>query len=147
MDPKAFQKLVEQAKADPKFFHALVFDTEKVLPSLDFLDQDTKAALVANRPEDVIGRLVSGPPGCDVTCTSSCGGTCAESCGYTTNLQDALRARTGFRLRPPVLTDLDATGGCDVTCTSSCGGTCGSSCGYTTNLSDLVGSLRLRGIR
>lgn len=50
MDPKAFQELVNLAKAEPEFFHALVFDVEKVLSSLNDLDPAAKAALVANKP-------------------------------------------------------------------------------------------------
>ncbi|MCK5507546.1 MAG: hypothetical protein KAI50_03380 [Desulfobacterales bacterium] len=87
MDAKALQRLVAQAKEEPKFFHALVFDTENVLSKLDYLDRETKAALVAISPEEVIATIGGEVMGCDVTCTSSCGVTCNKSCGYTTNLQ------------------------------------------------------------
>lgn len=88
MDPKALQKLVEQAKNDPKFFHALVFDTESVLKQLDYLDRESKAAMVAISPEQILAAIGGERAGCDVTCTSSCGATCNQSCGYTTNLTD-----------------------------------------------------------
>jgi hypothetical protein len=57
MDRKSLQKLVEQAKNDPKFFHALVFDTESVLTQIDYLDRRTKSALVGISPEEVIATI------------------------------------------------------------------------------------------
>lgn len=57
MDPKTLQKLVEQARNDPQFFHALVFDTESVLKQIDYLDRAAKAALVAISPEEVIATI------------------------------------------------------------------------------------------
>jgi hypothetical protein len=130
MDSDAVNELVERARSDPEFFHALVFKTEEVLSSLENLDRRSKANLVAISPEDFIGRLIGDVAGCDVTCTSSCGATCGSSCGYTTNF--TLRPEEIFANRARPVGDLRA--GCDVTCTSSCGATCGSSCGYTTNL-------------
>ncbi len=58
MDTKSMNKLVERAKDDPKFFHALVFDPESVMSELDYLDRGAKSALLGNSPEDVISGLI-----------------------------------------------------------------------------------------
>lgn len=57
MDRNSLKRLVEQAKSDPRFFHALVFDTESVLTQLDYLDRPTKAALVRISPEEAIATI------------------------------------------------------------------------------------------
>jgi hypothetical protein len=57
MDRNALHKLVEQARNDPKFLHALVFDTESVLKQIDYLDRGTKAALVRISPEEAIAAI------------------------------------------------------------------------------------------
>ena len=57
MERHGLQKLVEQARNDPKFLHALVFDTESVLKQIDYLDRGTKAALVRISPEEKIAAL------------------------------------------------------------------------------------------
>lgn len=57
MDRNALQKLVEHARKDPQFFHALVFDTESVLTQLDYLDRGAKAALVGSTPEEVLATI------------------------------------------------------------------------------------------
>lgn len=57
MDRNALQKLVDQARQDPKFFHALVFNTESVLKQIDYLDRGTKSALVEISPEKVIATI------------------------------------------------------------------------------------------
>lgn len=57
MDHKQLQKLVDQARKDPKFFHALVFDAESVLKDIDYLDRSTRGKLVANNPEEVIAGI------------------------------------------------------------------------------------------
>ncbi len=127
MDPKNFQKLVEAAKKDSKFFHELVFNTEKVVSKLDYLDRKSKGALVAIDPEEVIARLVGEIAACGNTCTSSCKNTCGKSCGFTTNLvpdEPVLAA---------VQPDFGPVAACGNTCTSSCKNTCGKSCGFTTN--------------
>ena len=140
MDARTMKKLVDQARADPKFFHDLVFNPESVLGKLGDLDRSARASLVAVTPEEVIGRLIGEVAWCDVTCTSSCGATCNQSCGYTTNYQ-------GFSPEETVAGRFQKLAGCDVTCTSSCGATCtGSSCGYTTNLTDM-GQIVQRGGR
>lgn len=110
MDPNAFQRLVEKAKTDPEFFHALVFDTENALSKLDFLGRQEKGALLSISPEHILATMVGELTSCGGSYTCSCtSGTCGGvTCGGST---------------------------CDVTCSGdSCGNTCGNSCGYTTNL-------------
>jgi hypothetical protein len=66
MDSEALQRLVEQARNDPAFLHALVFKTESVLKDVDYLDRKSRAALVAVTPEEAIARLAgSGSSGVD----------------------------------------------------------------------------------
>lgn len=131
MNPEVMKKLVEQAREDPEFFHALVFDTENVLGKLDYLDRNAKASLVAISPEQIVAILVGEVGYCGNTCSSSCDNTCGGSCGYTTNLTDQLRFN-GIARRMPGSDVM----GCGNTCTSSCDNTCGQSCGFTTNLTD-----------
>jgi hypothetical protein len=57
MDRNTLQRLVEQARNDPKFFHALVFDTENIMKEIDYLDRGTKAALVRMSPEEAIATI------------------------------------------------------------------------------------------
>ena len=57
MDRKQLQKLVDQAKKDPKFLYTLVFDAESVLKEIDYLDRGTRAKLVGNSPEEVIAGI------------------------------------------------------------------------------------------
>lgn len=107
MDTKALQRLVDQARKDPKFFHALVFDPESVLKEVNYLDRNDKAVLIGINPGDVIGSIVGADGGCTGTCGSaSCDGTCGSK-------------------------------SCDNTCSSSCGDTCSSSCRKTTELGDV----------
>lgn len=80
MDPKALQKLVTQAQHDPQFFHALVFDTERVLKQLDYLERDTQAAIAAISPEEVIAILGGGRAGCAGTCAHTCEVSCIRTC-------------------------------------------------------------------
>lgn len=58
MESNALQKLIDRARGDPQFLHALVFDTESVLKEIDYLDRGTKASLVAISPEEAIARIV-----------------------------------------------------------------------------------------
>ncbi len=58
MDTDTVQKLVEQARKDPKFLHALVFDPESVMTRLDFLDRGSKSALLGSSPESVMSALI-----------------------------------------------------------------------------------------
>ncbi len=135
MDPKVFQSLVEKAKADPAFFHQLIFSPETIIGQVGDLDRHAKGALVGQDPAALIARAVGIARGCGNTCTSSCDNTCGGSCGYTTNLTAEMEIRT-----PAVDYFSRASGAlqsCGNTCTSSCDNTCGQSCGYTTNLTDM----------
>lgn len=159
MTTEMLQQLVRQAREDPELFHALVFDSDKVLARLSYLDEDARDALSRSTPELFVASLVgetrepgfaeaSGcPPGVTCACTGeTCGGL---TCGYTYALAG------GDYARLPEILGAGACGGnvtcscttgtcdgtcggrtCDVTCSGdSCGTTCGDSCGYTTNLS------------
>lgn len=83
---EGMSQLVKKAKEDPKFFHELIWHTEKTLSSLDFLTRSEKASLLAVKPEDLVVGLASGFGGgpvadCGGTCGASCGGSCGASCG------------------------------------------------------------------
>ena len=58
MDRKVLQKLVDQARKDPKFLHALIFDPESVLKQVDYLDRAARAKLVGNSPDEVIAAIL-----------------------------------------------------------------------------------------
>ena len=104
---QALKKLVARARTDPRFFHQLVFDPEKVIKGLTFLDAKTKAALLRVNPDTIIRNLV---PGDAAECAGTCGaGSCDMTCG---------------------------TGSCLDTCKSSCGSTCGNSCDRTSGMGD-----------
>jgi hypothetical protein len=126
MSSEYLEKIVKMAKEDPKFFHALVFDTENTLKKVDFLDRQSKASLVAVSPDQVLGAMIGELEFCGVTCTApSCGTTCTGgSCGVTATGIERVQGEVQF---------------CGVTCTApSCGTTCtGGSCGVTaTGLQD-----------
>ena len=72
MDPSAFRKLVEQAKADPEFFHNLVFAPDKALSSAKYLDKRAKQALQTINPESVVALAVGELQGCGGDYTCSC---------------------------------------------------------------------------
>ncbi|MHA2423926.1 MAG: hypothetical protein ACXAEF_04010 [Candidatus Thorarchaeota archaeon] len=57
MDNNEIERLVDQARKDPKFFHALVFNTESALKQVDYLDSKIKSNLVKNSPEVVIAKI------------------------------------------------------------------------------------------
>jgi hypothetical protein len=84
---EALDRLIEQAKSDPAFFHGLVFKPEETLAQVDYLDRQDKAKILELNPEDVIAGLAGvGSPSlqCDYTCLDSCGITCDQSgCSYT----------------------------------------------------------------
>ena len=84
---EALDRLIEQAKSDPAFFHGLVFKPEETLARVDYLDRHDKAKILDLKPEDVIAGLAGlGSPSlaCDYTCLESCGITCDQSgCSYT----------------------------------------------------------------
>lgn len=136
MDSKVFQSLVEKAKADPSFFHALIFTPEKVLDQVKELDRRGKGALVGQNPAALIARAIGVVQACGNTCTSSCDNTCGQSCGFTTNLTADVIAATKINYFSSFRDEL---AGCGNTCTSSCDNTCGQSCGFTTNLTDRGG--------
>lgn len=107
MDIDHFKKLVDRARQDPAFFHALVFTPEKAMADIAGLDQLSKASLLSLNPEQLIARIVRADGGCtDPTCGPQ---SCLDTCGPHS---------------------------CEVTCKSSCiGSTCGAfSCGNTTSV-------------
>jgi hypothetical protein len=57
MERRDLQKLMEQAKQNPKFLHALVFDPESILRDIDYLDRNVRAKLIGNNPEEVVAAL------------------------------------------------------------------------------------------
>ena len=105
---EALDHLIEKARNDPEFFHLLVFQPEKAIGQLDFLDRREKGRIVAIDPEDVISGLIGllrNPGGAVAVCDHSCENSCDSTCG---------------------------SGSCFGTCFSSCGHTCGSrSCDIT----------------
>ena len=82
---RAFRKLVEQAKADPEFFHNLVFAPDKALSSAKYLDKRAKQALQTINPESVVALAVGELQGCDnqYTCTCTNAFTCTYTCKRT----------------------------------------------------------------
>ena len=101
-------EIVRRAREDREFFHALVFNSERALASLEGLDETTQNRLRAISPDNfLVPQLVQtiSPqlPRCDPTCDDSCGVTCGAL-------------------------------SCDLTCgpdAGSCGQTCSASCGRT----------------
>src|SRR5262249_10933980 len=72
------------ARKDPAFFHRLVFEPEKALAELTYLDRREKGAIVSLRPEDVIAGLaglIVSPGGAAAVCTYSCNDSCDDTCG------------------------------------------------------------------
>ncbi|MDQ1813750.1 hypothetical protein RBA41_10585 [Massilia sp. CCM 9210] len=137
MDPKVFHDLVAKAKADPAFFHQLIFSPEKVIDQVADLDRRAKGALVGQDPAALIASALGVLQRCGNTCSSSCDNTCGGSCGYTTNLTaEAAIAAPGVNYFSGIRSELAR---CGNTCSSSCDNTCGESCGYTTNFTDLGG--------
>lgn len=57
MDREALQKLTEQAKRDPKFLHALVFEPKKALDQCDYLDRATKTRLLSSKSDQVFASI------------------------------------------------------------------------------------------
>lgn len=58
MNPKSMNKLIERAKKDPKFFHSLVFDPEKVFSSLDYLDRKNRAHVETINEEEFFSHIL-----------------------------------------------------------------------------------------
>lgn len=133
MNVEQYKSLMEKAKSDPKFFHALVFSPEKVLDELQQLDRRARGKIVGAEIEEIVAKII-GVGYCGNTCSSSCDNTCGGSCGYTTNIVDkvSIQRQSAFFSRVK-----GALEGCGNTCSSSCDNTCGQSCGYTTNLTSI----------
>ncbi|HEY3052147.1 MAG TPA: hypothetical protein VGK04_02030 [Thermoanaerobaculia bacterium] len=95
-DPLA--RVIERARRSAEFFHRLVFDPEKALAELDYLDRRMKGAILSIDPDALLGLLLF-PAGPVAGCGDSCGfASCTTTCGKTS---------------------------CQKTCTDSCGNTCG----------------------
>jgi hypothetical protein len=103
MKNESLEKLVNQAKSDPKFFHDLVWNTERILDSISYLSREEKASILSIKPEDLVAGLATGVIGPGVGPISECGGTCGASCG----------------------------GSCGASCGGSCTVTCAASCPAT----------------
>lgn len=89
MPTEGFDRLISQAKEDPQFFHDLVWNTDKIVGSIDYLSREEKASILAIKPEDLIVGLATGKvfgggglvAACGGTCGASCGASCGGSCG------------------------------------------------------------------
>jgi hypothetical protein len=122
---EALERLVQQAKDDPAFFHQLIFDPEAAIGRLEYVDRREKARLIALSPEDVFSGLlglIRAPGGNAAVCDYSCEDSCDDTCG---------------------------SGSCFGTCMSSCGHTCGArSCDVTVALvRSSVGGMDWEGTR
>jgi hypothetical protein len=96
---EGLQRLVEETRKDPALFHALVFEPEKALARLTYLDRREKGAIVSLRPEDVIAGLaglIVGPGGAAAVCTYSCHDSCDDTCGAGSCLGTCLSSTCGF---------------------------------------------------
>ena len=97
-----YRLLLEKARRDPKFFHALVFSPRKALSKISFLDSKTKDLILKMQGglqlgftlpraecDNTCGGATCGGDTCSgntcgQTCDDSCdGGTCAPSCEQT----------------------------------------------------------------
>ena len=103
----ALLKIVDKARDDKEFFHALVFDPERALAGLEGLDEPTKEKLRLISPEtffvpQLVRSLGVARQECDPTCSLSCEDTCGSiSCRVT-------------------------CGPFNLSCKSTCGASCGS---------------------
>lgn len=114
------QRLMREAKADPRFFYDLVWNTDEAVERVDYLSDAQKAALRGVQPEDLVVGLATSEVAvraidpfelselCGLSCAASCGGSCASTCGGSCG------ASCG--------------GSCQSSCGASCGGSCGASC-------------------
>lgn len=105
MDLQQIQAAMDRAKADPEYFHALLFGGAAGASS-------ELAALPGRVQSADFFRWLAGSiaVSCDGTYTCCCtSGTCGDTCGGST-------------------CSVTCSG-------ESCGSTCGDSCGYTTNIS------------
>ncbi len=101
------EKLIEKTKNDPQFFHDLIWDTEKVLSTTDFLTRQEKAAFLAINPENLIVGLATGSFGgrisdhhnnCGASGGDSCGASCGGSCGVSCEASCATTCATSHLL-------------------------------------------------
>ncbi len=148
MNIEMLNRLVEQAQNDPEFFHALVFDPDRVVGRLPDLGKDALEALRTADPEALVAFLMGETRAStlDAFRMEADGG-----CGETVQLQDALFAgiSNAYGLEAMACgggeTCSCTSGTCGDTCGGStcggatcsgdsCGRTCDNSCGYTTNL-------------
>ena len=108
MSTSIILELTKRAKEDPAFFHALVFEPNKVIDQIkNELGESAVLSIQKINPSAIIAAVLGLlEDACGPDTTSS--GPCGETCGGRT---------------------------CDVTCTTaSCDNTCGNSCGFTTNI-------------
>src|SRR5205814_1749027 len=74
---RALEQLVAHARHSPEFFHALVFDPERALADVPYLERREKGMLVALEPEAVLAGLIGlfvNPAGTVAECGVTCGG-------------------------------------------------------------------------
>lgn len=95
MDDEALRTMVERARIDREFFHALVFNPENLIIELVGLDRQVKASILALDPHQAFFSayrppkekncpyVTCGPKSCELTCTNSCIYTCENSCRRT----------------------------------------------------------------
>jgi hypothetical protein len=106
---EVIEKLLARAKEDPEFFHALVFEPDKVAAEFD--DRKIKSAIFGIDPDRLLRTTLlptqrvadSCYPdsscectagSCGVTCNSSCAVTCsAVSCEVTVNVAPFIRGQ------------------------------------------------------
>jgi len=105
MDNETLKQIVEKAKADPQFFHALIFEPDKALNQLSGVDRAAKGKLLATDPERLLSDALAPLGG------TGCGKSCDTSCDYTCGNRS-----------------------CPSTCGSSCGQTCNTSCRFTLQI-------------
>lgn len=92
MEQDELKQLIEKARKDPEFFHALVFDPDKAVSHMVSADRQAKAAVYGIQPEELLAKALAPAPSpslkCTVTCESSCGLTClGKSCNYTCGVE------------------------------------------------------------
>jgi hypothetical protein len=105
--------VVERAKRDPAFFHALVFDPDKAANQIS--DRRLKSVVFGIDPDRLLVDVLGG--------VAECGPTCAANTGCNTTCGDDSCNRTC------------GNNSCTETCQSSCNLTCGNnSCNDTTKL-------------
>ncbi|HHF0526044.1 TPA: hypothetical protein ACTUT5_001669 [Legionella anisa] len=122
MNPKSMNKLIERAKKDPKFFHSLVFDPEKVFSSLDYLDRKNRAHVETINEEEFFSHILGQE----------------YISSYGVNCDNARGARRGFTRFKKAKGTVYVQGDCNFTCAYSCGGTCGGTCSTTCALFTII---------